>query len=272
MKPKGAHTSIQPPRVAQIDCYGGAKGSRIRLQTKNKALKSVHEKTERVSKGNLRILRQSLHKAPRLETVLQQQMQVERLVKAAPKDRSRAVQRLQLWRWTMSDLQILKLPSFSFGSPNCCAYCGNKADCRDHVIAVSYQSNSKKHRFSGNGPWVWSCNDCNENLSNRYFDTFGDRCEWNQWRLTAKVKPVEWHTWELKPMDYNLRSHIRAEMEQRKQWQSRADFYGSREFYLNLESLIWEVAQLRDSLGAKFLRAYFSDMLRAVADLYKPNR
>lgn len=214
----------------------------------------------------VRLLRQRFQKAPMVEKVLQQQMPMVGLGKEPSTIGGKSP-----WGWKMSEIESLLLPNFSFGSPSCCTYCGCAATQKDHVIAVSYQSISKKHRFSGTGPWCWACGNCNRSLSNRYFDSFKDRCEWVQWLYESKAKPIEWHIWELGPLDHNLRSHIRAEMERRKQFRGKADFYGSRDFYLNLESLIWEVSQLRNSgIGAKFLASYFSSILRDISEIYRP--
>jgi hypothetical protein len=50
----------------------------------------------------------------------------------------------------------------------------------------------------------------------------------------------------------------------------RADWYESRDFYLNLEGLIWEVNQLgKSSTGHRFVRAYFSSMLYDIASIYR---
>lgn len=207
-------------------------------------------------------LRGPVHKAPVLEEVLQPKMQVDRVVKAqSSRERRRDMKRLP---------ERPTLPVFSFGNPTSCVYCGDPAWTRDHVIAVSFQRTHRKHCFKTNGPWCWACKDCNIHLHNKFFDSFLSRCEWASWRISVKAKPIEWHEYELKPLDFGLRAYIKNDIAKRRWIQNRADFYGSREFYLNLENLIWECTQMnKTSIGGKYLYAYFSSMLREVANLYK---
>lgn len=176
------------------------------------------------------------------------------------------------WRWTVDELEKLILPSFGFGDERDCAYCGDPATQRDHVIAVSYQTIQKRRakmavRF---GPWCWACSDCNRHLSNRYFDSFKERCEWAHWRLAKKTKPIEWHQWELKNLDYTLRTYIRKQIAKRLWIQQRADWYETRDFYLNLENLIWKLQTMEDTgTGAKLLRSYFSSILTDISRIYE---
>lgn len=223
----------------------------------------VCAKPERNQKREVCLLRRRDSVAPSVEKVLQQQVPMARLERQKSKGKASG------WGWTVNELETVILPSFHFGSPNFCTYCGDDANQRDHIIAVSYQTLAKKHRFSGTGPWCWSCGTCNRWLSNRYFDGFKERCEFIHWRLETKAKPLEWTQAQLERIDYTVRSYVKADMEKRQWWRQRADFYQSRDFYLNLESLVWEVAQLHleNSIGNKFMAAYFSGILRDIAEI-----
>lgn len=159
------------------------------------------------------------------------------------------------------------LPFFSFGSASLCTYCGDLPNSKDHVIAKSYQSNRTATDMPGtNGPWCWACRDCNVHLSNRWFDTFKERCEWAQERIAKKVKPIIWHDWELEEMGYSLSSYIRRDSAKRKWTAIRADFYQSRDFYLNIESLTWQIKEANQDTPNEFLVGYFATI---IADIYQ---
>lgn len=227
--------------------------SRMRLQLNSGFGRNGHAK-KGIRVHQVRALRPRNQEKPRLAEILQPSLPVERLERTAP---------APAWRWTVSE--VITLPTFHFGSGNSCTYCGEPATSRDHVIAVSYQTIRKGARFENNGPWCWSCSQCNSSLSNRYFDTFKDRCEWIHWRHEVQAKPINWHEWELKPIGHTLQSGIREEMQKRRRARCRADFYGSRDFYLNIESLTWEIGSLKgEGLGSKFIAAYFSSMLHDI--------
>lgn len=122
------------------------------------------------------------------------------------------------------------------------------------------------------GPWTWCCDNCNSRLGSRYFDTFKDRCLWLQSALGKHAKPILWHPWELAQLDYGLRLMVTQQITFRTWAQARADFYGSRGFYLNLESLGWLVKErCRDTDAGNFLSAFFASTVKDVADrLYQP--
>ena len=215
-------------------------------------------------------MRRNIHETSAVEAVLRETVSMEQLERKKPKSKS---QKRAIWGWTVSEIEQSALPTFGFGNPNLCAYCGQLPQSRDHVIPVSYQSDRRRN-WTEFGPWCWACLDCNSALTNRYFDSFKARCEWAQWRIEAKAKPIDWHKWELERLDRNLRSHIQTEMKKREWLRARADFYGSREFYLNLESLVWQIAEVRSmkGVGAKFLCAYFSSLLSDIATIYRPEK
>jgi hypothetical protein len=170
-------------------------------------------------------------------------------------------------------IESTRLPVFEFGDRRRCTYCGDPATARDHVIAVSYQQQTRTKAFSECGPWTWSCTECNTTLSNRWFDSFDERCRWVSWRLQKRVKPILWTEAQLARLDFKLQNHIRQQTAKAKWSRYRADFYESRDYYLNLESLTWELAR-RDTVtdARKFLAGYFRQTLIELAGLYKPAR
>lgn len=213
--------------------------------------------------SQLRPLRPTVHSMAKKQGVLREKVQIRRMVRKASKAFGPT--------FTLSELETLKLPAFCFSGQTICAYCGDPATGRDHVIPVSAQHVHRKRVMELNGPWVWACQDCNSALSNRHFDSFKRRCEWAAWRLDSKAAPVQWHHWELKPLDYTLRTYVRNQTKRRLWMRNRADFYGSRGFYLNLEPLFWEYARLGErGLGGKYLLSYFSEFKQDLEILYKP--
>lgn len=137
-----------------------------------------------------------------------------------------------------------QFPVFCFSNRRC-AYCGDPPDHREHVIAISFQTDGRRKRvMKTGGPWCWSCADCNVHLSNSFFQTFRERCEYAQQRLNNLTNPVEWHHWELKNLDYGLREYIERSTAKRKWMRLRSDWYTSREYYLNIEPLLWHYLEL----------------------------
>ncbi len=162
----------------------------------------------------------------------------------------------------------MKLPVFTFGNKTTCTYCGDPATSRDHVIAVSSQHVSRQSAFTNNGPITHACKDCNNSLSNRYFETFKNRCEFIQARLQKKCKPIMWHPWEFNYLDHSLRTHVSNETKKRKWIQFRADFYGSRDFLLNIEDILWFLGKVnRSTDSGKFISLYFYEISMALARL-----
>lgn len=167
------------------------------------------------------------------------------------------------------------LPVFSFGNPGSCTYCGDPADCRDHVIPVSAQNDKRDSRGnrvgSQYGPWCWSCSDCNRRLSSHRFTSFQQRCQWISDRLSIKALPVHWHLWELQKLDFGLRSYIVADRMRRLWFRSRSDYYQSREFYLGLEKLVFEIGRLDPQVHShRFIKNFFSGIASDTKEtLYK---
>lgn len=114
------------------------------------------------------------------------------------------------------------------------------------------------------GPTTWSCQHCNSKLNDRVFDTFRDRCEWVRNQLERKAKPVLWHEWEYEKVDYTVRTFVIAEQNKRKWWRFRADFYQSREYYLNLESLQWLVKDIDNAFLSSFFAPTIAELQQQI--------
>lgn len=226
-----------------------------------------NENPQDLPDSQVRPLRPGVHQAPSVEAILQPEVRVSGVVRKASKIASR---QFAIHRGAVDRDPPEQLPHFTFGNRLDCTYCGDPPNCQDHVIAVSYQHGHYKARRESNGPMCWACGDCNRALYNRYFDTFKARCEWARWRIEKKVKPIEWHQRELMRLDYTVRSYCEQQMRKSHWLRSRSDWYQSREFYLNLESLVWETIQLRGGgAGSKFLLGYFASIIEDIQMLYE---
>lgn len=163
-------------------------------------------------------------------------------------------------RLTKNAIRLLEsvLPTFWFGNKRICTYCGADAESRDHVIPWSFQKTTTRRGLSASGPMTHCCKFCNSFLSNRFFSDFRTRCEFIQHYMNRMAKPIEWHEWQMRKLDYTLRSYVRSEQQLRLWYRLRADWYEGRGFLLNIESLLWEPHLKRGSaLFHKPLYDYF---------------
>ena len=162
------------------------------------------------------------------------------------------------------------LPHFKFGNDGICTYCGDDSDTFDHVIPISFQSELLRSEIPNEvGPVTFACRDCNHRLGNRYFDTFNQRCEWIQQRLSLKTKAVNWTKLELVRLDWGLRKFIERERDRRLWIQDRADWFDSRSFWLNIEDLTWiELLKPFTLNFNKPLFEYFSNSISRISTVY----
>lgn len=118
---------------------------------------------------------------------------------------------------TRQTLSRIALPSFRFGNPTHCTYCGDPPSGRDHIIPVVYQRDHDRQRFAANGPWTYSCSECNHRLASKLYDSFKERCEAIRDKLDIAAAPIIWGNQELKELDYGLRRMIKARQD-RNRW------------------------------------------------------
>ncbi len=161
----------------------------------------------------------------------------------------------------------MKLPYFKFGSPTLCTYCGDIPSGKDHIFAVSSQASTRsKSDKVCYGPTTPACATCNSAiLGNKGFDSFWDRCSYVALRLEKRAKPIEWSKDQIGELDYKLRMFVEKEQNKRQWWRWRADWFQSRDFVLNLESLISEPCL--DPMSPKFsseLFRYFDSTIRFI--------
>lgn len=131
---------------------------------------------------------------------------------------------------------ILTIPSFIFGSPENCTYCGETPNALDHVIPVS-QYSVKKRKAGGKerGVRTYACTQCNSILGDKYFDTFLERIMFVRGRLTEKAgrnsRKAAWDDDEILELSGSIRNYVASKqfkiraMDRRTEWPLSFRFY-----------------------------------------------
>lgn len=165
-----------------------------------------------------------------------------------------------------SNQERRSLPSFFFGGQTVCTYCGDYADTRDHIVPVDY---SAVTRVGYHGPRTYACRSCNSALGSKYFETFWDRCVAASKTLDRRSAPVLWSQKQIKTLDYSLQRHVQYNRDHSLWLRSRADWFESRDFLLNIEQLPWQPCF--DTFSPKYheqLHSYFATTLLRIRELY----
>jgi len=99
-----------------------------------------------------------------------------------------------------------------------CAYCGEDAECLDHVIPYSYTSavSSKKRKGGSDvGFKIPACSQCNSILSDKIFRNIVERKEYVHKRLRKILHRynavVQWDESEMAEMGWALRQAVEAQ-------------------------------------------------------------
>ena len=166
----------------------------------------------------------------------------------------------------------MKYPYFKLGSSTVCVYCGETPETMDHVIPVSYQTiiDKPKDRMTDFGPVVHCCHHCNSILGDRYFDTFEARCQKVNHYMTDRLRPVIWTKTEIKALDVSLQRYVEQDQARRKWMFNRADWFQGRDYYLNLEGLLWQSClDYTSNSFHKELHRFFAPTLIWVRGLYR---
>lgn len=104
----------------------------------------------------------------------------------------------------------------------CCIYCGDWWQCRDHVIPVSYTS---AKRYYNRNDTVQCCHECNHLLGDRAYHTIPDRASYliraYRYRARKYLDSPDWTPIELESMGYTLRTHIESKLEVKRLYQSK---------------------------------------------------
>lgn len=90
----------------------------------------------------------------------------------------------------------------------CCSYCGDARECRDHIVPSSYHSLRKTFRTS---MCVSSCHQCNTILSDLVFNGIMARASFllSKYQKMLKLdKTADWGSEEINELDYSLRTLV----------------------------------------------------------------
>lgn len=125
---------------------------------------------------------------------------------------------------------------FRFGSWSNCFYCGTQPTDRDHVIPFSMLSLEKRDgRCAASvGMTTPSCHECNVMLSDLFFETIHDRCEYVNKRIRRRYSKLlhmeTWQEWELDSIKGKLRSYVICKQAERNVAVDRASWQFKEEF------------------------------------------
>lgn len=98
---------------------------------------------------------------------------------------------------------------------NRCVYCGTFADCRDHIIPISFLRGTGDRRgsFVDKINLVRACSECNHIAGSKVFSNLDDKREYIQSRLKQKYKKLllfpSWNENELEEMSQKFKQIIR---------------------------------------------------------------
>lgn len=105
-----------------------------------------------------------------------------------------------------------------------CCYCGEPGSCYDHVIPVSYNTNSRKRKNKSTGKvnrseCVGACSECNILLSNIWLPSIAERAEHLSCVLAQRYRRVLelpfWSEEEIQELGQNQRSFVQREQLER---------------------------------------------------------
>lgn len=138
-----------------------------------------------------------------------------------------------------------RFPKMTFGSWVACTYCGAIPGARDHAIAASFVSPVDRHLNRDlvfqYGPQCPACGNCNAMLGDKYFDTFSQRATYVSAKLQKKAAKIpRWDQSEMRPLKYSLKQLVIKGQANKVEYTQRANWFGSREYCENLESLLYE--------------------------------
>ena len=147
---------------------------------------------------------------------------------------------------------------FRFGSWSNCFYCGTSPTDQEHVIPFSMLTSEKRTETSDRfGPRTPSCHECNSILSNYFFDSLAERCEYANKRLRRRYSKLlhmeTWQQWELDEIKGKLRGYVLSKQAERGiavdrvSWQFREGF--TKLFEEAYQSALTEFPENKDFHG-----------------------
>ena len=175
----------------------------------------------------------------------------------------------------MSNTKQNWITNWSFGTHGVCTYCGAASKCVDHVIPVSWfhKTGIRKESTRNRGVRTFSCNNCNRVLSDRYFNTFKDRCEWveshyrKSYRKIARLDP--WDDSEIASLKGKLKQYVKTKEIQRNEITRRAEWPFSDSYFKNIVDLADQPAVTASNPKAiDWLCEYFDSTTGQIRSLY----
>ena len=139
---------------------------------------------------------------------------------------------------TLNDPTIFRqvVPDYLFGCIGICTYCGERANTVDHVIPVSYFDSQiiRTASTKNKGVRTYSCAECNFMLSNKFFNTFSDRCKYVNQRIGQRHRAIlnlpVWTPEEFDELGKNIKArlgeklNLKAVVLERIRWQTTQEF------------------------------------------------
>ncbi len=163
-------------------------------------------------------------------------------------------------------------PKFRFGSWNHCAYCGATPTGTDHAIPMAYISCADRrwnHSAADKiGPQTPACHFCNVKLLNKKgFDSFEERCRFvsDRLRRIAIRSSAVWSENEIQQLRDKLQSFVRFKRQEKSDFQERANWFYTLEYYRNLENLLYEPLLIKGEEA--FHKAYYEYFRTTIAEI-----
>lgn len=165
------------------------------------------------------------------------------------------------------------LTNWIFGTHGTCTYCGAGHDHIDHVIPVSwFLGTPRRPDVTSKGIRTYSCKTCNTALSNRFFESFQQRCLFAESKYRSRYGRIasldEWDDDELDEIEGKLKEFVVAQQAYRQEICRRAEWPFSDSFYQNIADIYeqpcmdtaspWYVEAVHDYFKAEI------DMIRSL--------
>jgi len=131
-----------------------------------------------------------------------------------------------------------------------CAYCGESATDRDHIIPRSISNFNPKSASTNKSNTIPSCKQCNVSLGNRFIITISERAEFLIQLYNKKFKnllSMPHHTKEdIKELEGSLKKMVRSQMNKKK---IILDRLNNLELIVLLEPSIKDIWEVIDRKG-----------------------
>lgn len=160
----------------------------------------------------------------------------------------------------------MQIPSFLFGNPGVCTYCGAPSTCIDHAIPLATYRDLPRKKRDMTGVRTYACHQCNAWLGSKVFPTFRDRVGFVNGKLVSQAqkfsKDASWSDGEIAELDDTLRTFIANRQLQVRQADARSSWQGSAGFWSAISTL-YRIPHLeKDSPKfVEWVADYFSDYL-----------